>query len=223
MLHEDLGAPNTVSQFNKDLNALYGALESACEDGVGQEILIKYHDSADGLCAWIDMLQLYDAGGDIDLCVEQLESVIDTKYHSRYPGGLGQWISDYEAAFAELPLRGVFSFKEDSDWKRRVIKNLDTKMFPYLMMSAHKMSYQEMIKVLRSIGLKQKQESSRYATMKSHNTYQPNQEESFMEQFLANQISTIPYEIWKQLPKDIIEIINKARDEEKRNEENNKI
>ena len=63
LLHEDLGAPNTISQFNKDLNALYGALESACEDGVGQEILIKYHDSADGLCAWIDMLHLYDAGG----------------------------------------------------------------------------------------------------------------------------------------------------------------
>jgi hypothetical protein len=40
----------SASQIKKDARALYGALLSACQSGVGRRILMENRDKQDGIC-----------------------------------------------------------------------------------------------------------------------------------------------------------------------------
>ena len=52
-----------VTRFKKDAGALFGALCSACQHGVGKTILIEHQVKQDGICAWIEIKSKYDADG----------------------------------------------------------------------------------------------------------------------------------------------------------------
>jgi hypothetical protein len=42
----------SASQIKKDARALYGALLSVCQRGVGRRILMENRDKQDGICSW---------------------------------------------------------------------------------------------------------------------------------------------------------------------------
>jgi hypothetical protein len=54
----------SASQIKKDAHALYGALFSAFQSGVGRRILMKNRDKQDGIRSWCQLVQQYDKDGD---------------------------------------------------------------------------------------------------------------------------------------------------------------
>ena len=44
------------SQFYKDNQILYGALQISMKEGIGQKELLQYEATSDGLRVWIDLL-----------------------------------------------------------------------------------------------------------------------------------------------------------------------
>jgi hypothetical protein len=93
-------------QIKKDARALYGALLSECQSGVGRRILMENRDKQDGIRSWCQLVQQYETDGNRNVRIKRLESVINTVFHSNYRGGLVKWIQDYEDAFTELALVG---------------------------------------------------------------------------------------------------------------------
>ena len=107
-------------------------MRSACQHGVGKTILIEHQVKQDGIRAWIEIKRKYDADGNRDLRIKRLEQVISTKFHTRYKGGLLQWIQDYENAFAELVSLSETAWKKDDSKKRRILQNAEnTGLNPY--------------------------------------------------------------------------------------------
>jgi hypothetical protein len=96
----------SASHIKKDLLALYGALFSACQSGVGRRILMKNRDKRDGIRSWCQLVQQYETDGNRNVRIKRLESVINSVFHRDYRGGLVKWIQDYEDAFTELALFG---------------------------------------------------------------------------------------------------------------------
>jgi hypothetical protein len=94
------------SQIKKDTRALYGALLSACQTGVGRRILMENRDKQDGIRSWCELVQVYETDGNRNVRVKRLESVINTVFHRNYRVQLVKWIQDYEDAFTELALLG---------------------------------------------------------------------------------------------------------------------
>ena len=93
---------HSQSQTKKDIKALYGALKTACQSGVGKSEILFHKKKQDGVRAWMKMVSKYENGGDLETRINTLEAVIETPFHGRYKGGLLQWITDYENAFAKL-------------------------------------------------------------------------------------------------------------------------
>ena len=114
---------HSSTQIKKDAIALYGALLSACPEGSGRMILNANRRKQDGIKAWIEMLDRYEADGNINLRIKKLEIIISTPYHKRYKGGLSRWVQDYENAFSELHKLGVTVWQGDEEKKRCIIQN----------------------------------------------------------------------------------------------------
>jgi hypothetical protein len=89
----------SASQIKKDARALYGALLSAYQSGVGRRILMENRDKQDGIRSWCQLVQQYETDGNRNVRIKRLESVINTVFHRNYRGGLVRWIQDYEDAF----------------------------------------------------------------------------------------------------------------------------
>jgi hypothetical protein len=113
----------SASQIKKDARALYGALLSACQSGVGRRILIENRDKHDGIHSWCRLVQQYETDGNRNFRIKRLESVINTVFHRNYRGGLVKWIQDYEDAFTELALLGQKTWNDDDIKKRRIVQN----------------------------------------------------------------------------------------------------
>ena len=114
---------HSQSQTKKDIEALYGALKTACQSGVGKSAILSHKKTQDGVRAWMEMVSKYENGGDRETRINTLEAVIDTPFHGRYKGGLLQWITDYENAFAELAELGCANWNDEAR-KRRILKNV---------------------------------------------------------------------------------------------------
>jgi hypothetical protein len=109
---------HSASQIKKDARALYGALLSACQSGVGRTILMENRDKQDGIRSWCQLLQQYETDGDRNVRIKRLESVINTVFNRNYRGGLVTCIQDYEDAFTELALLGQKTWNDDEIKKR---------------------------------------------------------------------------------------------------------
>jgi hypothetical protein len=53
----------SASQIKKDARALYGALCSACQSGVGRRILMENRDKQVGFHSWCQLVNQYEADG----------------------------------------------------------------------------------------------------------------------------------------------------------------
>ena len=201
-------------QFKKDVGALYGALRSACQSGVGKTILFEHRAKQDGVRAWIALKHKYDADGNKDLQIKRLENIIGTKFYRRYKGGLLQWVQDYENAFAELVHLGEEAWIKDSSRKRRILQNADdTGLNPTIMQSLTKSeTFEEVCNMLRTHAINQEERDRENAARKVHNTQTC---QSIMEAFhnlstnensevssFANLIGQMPVDLWAQLPKE---------------------
>jgi hypothetical protein len=113
----------SASQIKKYARALYGALLSACQSGVGLRILMENRDKQDGIRSWCQLLQQYETDGNRNVRIKRLESVINTVFHRNSRGGLVKWIQDYEDAFTELALLGQKAWNDDEIKKRLFVQN----------------------------------------------------------------------------------------------------
>jgi hypothetical protein len=96
----------SASQIKKDARALYIALNSAFQSGVGRRILMENRDKQDGIRSCCQLVQQYETDGNRNFRIKRLESVINTVFHRNYRGGPVKRIQDYEDAFTELALLG---------------------------------------------------------------------------------------------------------------------
>jgi hypothetical protein len=89
----------SASQIKKDPRALYGALISACQSGVGRRILMENRNKQDGIRSWCQLVEQYETNGNRNFRIKRLESVINTVFHRNYRGGHVKLIQDYGDAF----------------------------------------------------------------------------------------------------------------------------
>ena len=113
----------SASQIKNDERALYGALLSACQSGVGGSILMENRSKQVGIRSWCQSVKQYETDGNRNVRIKKLENVITTIFHQNYKGGLAKWIQDYEDVFTELVLLGQKTWSDDEIQKRRFIQN----------------------------------------------------------------------------------------------------
>jgi hypothetical protein len=113
----------SASQIKKDSRALYGALLSAYQSGVGRRILMENRDKQDGISSWCQLVQQYETDGNSNVRIKRLESVINTVFHRNYREGLVKCIQDYEDAFTDLALLWQMTWNDDEIKKRRFLQN----------------------------------------------------------------------------------------------------
>ena len=103
-------------QLTKDLQSLYGALQSSIKKGKGLKELLMYEDSQDGLKVWLELVKTNDKDGSRDLRISKLESIISLPYNRYYKGGLARFVNNYESAFVELGVVvGVTAWLDDEN------------------------------------------------------------------------------------------------------------
>jgi hypothetical protein len=147
-----LNEVSSASQIKKNARALYGALLSACQSGVGRRILIENRDKQDGIRSWCQLVQQYETDGNRNVRIKRLESVINTVFHLNYRGGLVKWIQDYEDTFTELAFLGQKNWNDDEIKKHQFVQNaqnigLVVKRLG-MMMKSRSISLYRMLKIL---------------------------------------------------------------------------
>jgi len=113
----------SASQIKKDTRALYGALLSACQGGVGRRILMENRIKQDGIRSWYQLVNQYETESNRNVRIKKLENVITNVFQRNFRGGLFKWIQDYEDAFTELVLLGQKAWEDDDSKKRRMVQN----------------------------------------------------------------------------------------------------
>jgi hypothetical protein len=167
------GVPS-ASQIKKYARALYGALFSVCQSGVGRRILMENRHKQDGIRSWCQLMQQYEKDRNRNIRIKRLESVINTVSHRSYRGGLVKWMQDYEDAFTELALLRQKTWNDDEIKKRCFVQNdqniglVDT-VFEELVSDK---SFIETCNFLRSHAIRLDQKYKEKATRQIHNTSQ---------------------------------------------------
>ena len=66
------------SQIKKDAHALYGALLSAYQSGVGRRILMENRSKQDGIRSWCQLVKQSETDGNRNVRIKKFENVITT-------------------------------------------------------------------------------------------------------------------------------------------------
>src|SRR5210317_407023 len=91
----------SVNQFLFDIVWLYGALQQSLP-GKGSTIVKSYERSQDGILVWKKFLATYRHGGNVAVYLNQQQSLLQKEYHLQYPGGMLQFVEDFETAFTNI-------------------------------------------------------------------------------------------------------------------------
>ena len=89
------------AQFLSDIVWLYGALQQAIT-GRGRNIIKKFENTQDGILAWKYLVDTYRYDGEVEIYIAQQQEVLSRKFTAEYPGGMLQFLEDYEAAFMNI-------------------------------------------------------------------------------------------------------------------------
>ena len=89
-------------QILSDSKFLWGALTASCVVPAGEEILLKYWHTTDGIGVWADIVFDYEHGGNRDLCAVKFRKMLRAKYTPSYLGGLQQFVRTFRRAYAHL-------------------------------------------------------------------------------------------------------------------------
>jgi hypothetical protein len=76
------------SHVKKYARALYGALLSACQGGIGRRILMENRNKQDDIRAWYQLVNQYETEGNRNVRIKKLENVITTVFNRHCKGGL---------------------------------------------------------------------------------------------------------------------------------------
>ena len=227
----------SANQVTKDVEALYGALQTACQKGSAKSILLKYKKSSNGVAAWSHMVERFGSDGDFETRIDKLERVVNTPFSKSYKGGLRAWLKDYENAFAELEVLGESSYMSDASKKRKIIQNCvpkDSKDAMIIRELCVGKSYQQTCKMIRQHALLSdnkrtipqvnKTTIEHLVHMMAQQLNLPSREDEVEVEgndsvsddntmVMAN-LTRINMDVWKELPRDVQELIIKARREE---------
>src|SRR5210317_132548 len=91
----------SVNQFLFDIVWLYAALQQSLP-GKGSTIVKSYERSQDGILVWKKFLATYRHGGNVAVYLNQQQSLLQKEYHLQYPGGMLQFVEDFETAFTNI-------------------------------------------------------------------------------------------------------------------------
>ena len=229
---------HSTSQIKKDIHALFGALCCACNVGVGQTILLQYMDAQGGIRAWMEICEKYEADGNKELHIKKLEKVINTKYTKHYKGGLLQWVSSYENAFAELVTLEEHQWTLDSAKKRKLLQNSEDSSGLNATLAQQltkKSTFAEVCTLLRSHALNEEDVAKLNAHRKvhmvksdyeevmkalihlttktpdAHSNSQPISQKSEFADVNANLIKNMLMELWGTVPVDVQHWLRKER------------
>ena len=195
----------TMTQFIKDKEALYGGVQSSIKAGHGLKQVLKYEEEQDGLMAWMELMDEYDKEGSKDLRIMKLESIVSTPFSRGYKGGMLQWVTDYESAFAELGyIHKVEAYTDDDMIKRRVLQYLQTPALSWLDNASKTMSSAELMQAIKEYAIKQ-------------NSYAKGRTISNVRHTVADAyaaLTRIDPETWIKLPADVRKAIIDARRKE---------
>ncbi len=89
------------SQFLCDIVWLFGAMRQSITTR-GKNIVQRYELDQDGIITWKCFIQTHRYGGDVDIYIAEQQVVLTVKYSTSYPGGMLQFLEDYEAAFMNI-------------------------------------------------------------------------------------------------------------------------
>ena len=119
-----MALPLSERQLALDILTLYGVLVQACSASqAAQKVLLRYKPTEDGILAYDAMIAAYDNEGHKTLRAEKAEAKLQSAYTPSYPGGLSQFVDDYQTAFAVLHGEcGVYY--SDETQKRKLLTNL---------------------------------------------------------------------------------------------------
>src|SRR5210317_2233560 len=90
-----------VNQFLFDIVWLYGALQQSLPRK-GSTIVKSYECSQDGVLVWKKFLATYRHGGNVAVYLNQQQSLLQKEYYLQYPGGMFQFVEDFETAFTNI-------------------------------------------------------------------------------------------------------------------------
>jgi hypothetical protein len=113
----------TASQIKKDADALYGALLSACQGGIGRRILMEDRIKQDGIRAWYQLINQYETDGNRNVRIKKLKMSLQQSLIATIKGELFTWEQDYEDAFTEFVLLGQTTWNNDDIKKRCLVQN----------------------------------------------------------------------------------------------------
>ena len=114
----------SMAQLQHDSSALYGAIMGSTTSGAVNKLLLKYRLTSDGIRIWIELCKAQKSNGSREVQIDNLEKIIHTPYTSHYKGGLLQYITDYDNAFAKLEYLGVHDYSNDASKKRKLLKHV---------------------------------------------------------------------------------------------------
>ena len=92
----------TEEQLQSDNRVMYGALKSIFHHGQTKRYIRAYETLQDGIWTWAAIIQEFDMGGDFDVLIEKYETLLTTKYHQDYVGGITVFVRSYKDTFEEL-------------------------------------------------------------------------------------------------------------------------
>ena len=194
-----------MAQFIKDKEALYGGVQSSVKAGHGLKQVLKYEEEQDGLMAWMELMEEYDKEGSKDLRIMKLENIVSTPFSRGYKGGMLQWVTDYESAFAELGyIHKLNAYTDDEMIKRRVLQYLQTPALSWLDNASKSMSSTELMQAIKEYAIKQNSYSKGRAIINAKNT--------MVNVYAA--LSRIDPETWTKLPPDVKKTIIDVRRKE---------
>src|SRR5210317_519909 len=91
----------SVNQFLFDIIWLYGALQQSLP-GKGSTIVKSYERSMDKILVWKKVLATYRHGGNVAVYLNQQQSLLQKEYQLQYPGGMLQFVEDFETALTKI-------------------------------------------------------------------------------------------------------------------------
>ena len=121
-----------------------------------KKFILKYDVSQDGIMAWTEFLRGYDNKKLEEVRMNKLKSLINIKYHSRYPGGFFKYIDTLQAHPNKLDilLPGQYGDEQKKRILFRSIKGDRNLRFLIQLCKDQRMSYQKAATYLRVHGAK---------------------------------------------------------------------
>ena len=98
-----------------DQEYLYGILKVATKT-TQLPTLIKYHDSQDGIAAWVEILAYYAHDCSFELRINKLDQLVTVPFNPHIAGGLVKYLDHFDCYMQELQVLEPQSYADQQKW-----------------------------------------------------------------------------------------------------------